>query len=94
MGASDYLKDDENREASKTYIEFDSSEEGQRDAYRLVSRGGKIREGVDDMGDFFGSMIPPLAKHLFEGDSVALMEWLELDEEDWEAYQDSLQDSE
>jgi hypothetical protein len=40
------------------------------------------------MGDFFGSLIPPLAKHLFEDDSVALMEWLELDEDDWEAYQE------
>jgi hypothetical protein len=88
MGASDYLKDDENREASKTYIEFQSDEEGQRDAYRLVSRGGQIREGVEDMGDFFGGLIPPLAKHLFEGDSVELMEWLELDEEDWEEYQE------
>ena len=86
MSASDFLKDDQNSEGSKTYIEFQSDEESQREAYRLCSRGGKLREGIEDIDDFFGAMIPHVAKHLFESDSTELMKWMELDEEDLEEY--------
>ena len=86
MGASKHLSNDDSSDGSKTYVEFDSSEESQRPAYRLCSRGGQLREGVNDIDEFFAEMVPQIAKHLFEGDSSDLMAWMELDEDDWEAY--------
>jgi len=74
---------------SKTYIEFDSDgSEDQRKAYRLASRGGKLREGVEDIDELYAKLTPLLADVLFEDDPTGLMEWLELDEDDWEEYQD------
>ena len=86
MGASKHLSNENSDDGSKTYVEFDSSEETQREAYRLCSRGGQLREGVNDIDEFFAEMVPQVAKHLFEGDSSDLMAWMELDEDDWEAY--------
>lgn len=86
MGASEHLSNDDGNDGSKTYVEFDSAEETQREAYRLCSRGGQLREGVNDIDEFFAEMVPHVAKHLFEGDSSDLMAWMELDEDDWEAY--------
>ncbi|WP_435182987.1 hypothetical protein [Halobellus sp. EA9] len=94
MGASKHLSNDDSNDGSKTYVEFDSSEETQREAYRLCSRGGQLREGVDDIDKFFAEMVPHVATHLFKGDSIDLMEWMELDEEDLEAYRDEVLDSE
>lgn len=88
MGASKHLSNQDSNDGSKTYIEFDSSEESQRAAYRLCSRGGQLREGLNDLDEFFAEMMPHIAKHLFEDDSVDLMEWMELDEDDWEAYKE------
>lgn len=88
MGASKHLSNEDSNDGSKTYIEFDSSEESQRAAYRLCSRGGQLREGLNDLDEFFAEMMPHIAKHLFEDDSVDLMEWMELDEDDWEAYKE------
>lgn len=93
MGISDLRKEDDDGTGSKTYVEFQSdASEAQRKAYRLASRGGQMREGVEDIDELYARLTPLLAKHLFEGESVQLMEWLELDEDDWQAYQDSLED--
>jgi len=94
MGASKHLSNDDSSDGSKTYVEFDSSEESQRAAYRLCSRGGQLREGVESIDAFFAEMVPHVAKHLFESDSIALMEWMELDEEDLETYRDEVLDAE
>jgi hypothetical protein len=94
MGASKHLSKDDSSDGSKTYVEFDSSEENQRAAYRLCSRGGQLREGINDIDEFFAEMVPHVAKHLFEGDSIDLMEWMELDEEDLETYREEVLDSE
>jgi hypothetical protein len=90
MGASQHLSDEDSSDGSKTYVEFDSSEQSQRAAYRLCSRGGKLREGLDDMDEFFAEMVPHVAKHLFEGDSIDLMEWMELDEDDLDDYKETV----
>ena len=94
MGASKHLSNDDSSDGSKTYVEFDSAEETQREAYRLCSRGGQLREGVNDIDEFFAEMVPHVATHLFKGDSLDLMEWMELDEEDLEAYREEVLDSE
>lgn len=94
MGASKHLSDKDSDEGSKTYIEFDSSEESQRSAYRLCSRGGKLREGLDDLDEFFAELVPHVATHLFEGDSVDLMGWMELDEDDLEEYREEVLEAE
>lgn len=94
MRASDFVKDEEDNDGSKTYIELRSDEEAQREAYRLVSRGGRLRQNLSDVDSFFGQLIPHLAKHLFEGDSIDLMEWMELDEEDLEAYREEVLEAE
>jgi hypothetical protein len=93
MSASDYLKEDDSSEGSKTYLEFQSDEKSQREAYRLCSRGGQLREGVEDIDEFAAAMIPHVAKHLFEGDSIDLMKWMELDEEDLEKYREEVLES-
>jgi len=93
MGASKHLSNENSNEGSKTYIEFNSSEENQRAAYRLASRGGQLREGIDDIDEFFAEMVPHVAKHLFEDDSIDLMEWMELDEDDLEEYREEVLES-
>lgn len=94
MGASEHLSNEDSSEGSSTYVQFDSSKESQRASYRLCSRGGKLREGVEDIDEFFAEMVPHVAKHLFEGDSTDLMAWMELDEEDLEAYREEVLESE
>ncbi|GGJ03904.1 hypothetical protein GCM10008995_12170 [Halobellus salinus] len=94
MGASRHLSNDDSNDGSKTYVEFDSSEEAQREAYRLCSRGGQLREGVNDIDEFFAEMVPHVATHLFKSDSLDLMEWMELDEEDLENYREEVLDAE
>jgi len=82
-------KDEGGSTGSKTYIEFHSDgSEDEQEAYQLVRRGGRIREGVEDVDELYAKLTPLLADVLFEDDPTALMEWLELDEDDWEAYQD------
>lgn len=93
MGISEFRTDDDEGTGSKTYIEFQSdASEAQRKAYRLASRGGQMREGTENLNELYARLTPLLAQHLFEGESVELLTWLELDEDDWEAYQDSLED--
>jgi hypothetical protein len=94
MGASKHLSNEKNSDGSKTYIEFDSSEESQRAAYRLASRGGQLREGINDIDEFFAEMVPHVATHLFQGDSIDLMEWMELDEQDLEEYREEVLEAE
>ena len=94
MGASKHLSNEDSSDGSKTYIEMDSSVESQRAAYRLCSRGGKLREGLDDLDVFFAELVPHVATHLFEGDSVDLMEWMELDEDDLEEYKEEVLEAE
>jgi len=87
MSIHDLKKTDAGEEGSKTYIEFQSDgTETQRNAYRLASRGGRLREGVEDIDEVYAQLTPLLADVLFDDDPTGLMEWLELDEEDWEAY--------
>ena len=94
MGASKHLSNEDSSDGSKTYVEFDSSLDSQRQAYRLCSRGGKLREGLDDLDEFFSELVPHVATHLFEGDSVDLMEWMELDEDDLEEYREEILEAE
>ena len=94
MGASKHLSNEDGSDGSKTYVEFDSSIESQRAAYRLCSRGGQLREGINDIDEFFAEMVPHAAKHLFEGDTIPLMEWMELSEEDLEEYRDEVLEAE
>ena len=94
MGASKHLSNEDSNDGSKTYVEFDSSEENQRAAYRLCSRGGKMREGLNDLDEFFAELVPHIASHLFEGDSIDLMEWMELDEDDLEEYREEVLEAE
>lgn len=81
-------KDESN--GATTHIKFasDSDSEAQREAYKIVSRGGKIREGVEDVNELYAQLTPLLADVLFNEDPVPLMEWLSLDEDDWDRYQD------
>ena len=93
MGASEHLSNEDGSDGSKTYVEFDSSIESQRAAYRLCSRGGQLREGLDDIDEFFAEMVPHIAKHLFEGDSTDLMDWMGLDTEDLDEYRTEILDA-
>lgn len=94
MGASKHLSNEDGSDGSKTYVEFDSSIESQRAAYRLCSRGGQLREGINDIDEFFAEMVPHVATHLFQSDSIGLMEWMELSEEDLEEYRDEVLEAE
>lgn len=88
MGISQLKKDDDSKGASKTYIEFQSDgSEAEQEAYDLVRRGGHIREGVDSVDRLYAELTIHLSDALFEDDPTGLMEWLELDEDDWDAYQ-------
>ena len=83
------LKSDNEGTASKTYIEFHSDgSEAERDAYDLVRRGGQIREGVEDVDELYAQLTPLLAEMLFDDDPTGLMEWLDLDADDWETFND------
>jgi len=89
MSIQDLKATDDDESSSKTYIEFQSDgSEAQREAYDLVRQGGRIREGVEDIDELYARLSPLLADVLFDDDPTALMEWLELDADDWEAYQD------
>lgn len=89
MSIKDYKKDDSEDSSSKTYVEFQNDEsEAQRTAYRLVSRGGQLRTGVEDIDELYAVLTPLLADVLFEEDPTGLMNWLDLDEDDWEEYAD------
>lgn len=80
---------DDGSTGSKTYVEFTSDgTDAQREAYQLVRRGGQIREGIEDVDELYAQLTPLLAAVLFDDDPTPLMEWLELDADDWEAYQD------
>jgi hypothetical protein len=88
MGIHDLKKSGDDSTSSKTYIEFQSDgSESEQEAYRLVRRGGRIREGVEDVDELYAELTPLLADVLFDDDPTGLMEWLELDEDDWDAYQ-------
>jgi hypothetical protein len=89
MGADDYLKNDDDGDGSSTYIEFKSNVDEQREAYRLCSRGGKIRERID-MEPFFADLIPHVADFLFESDPVPLMEFMGVSESDIEEYREEV----
>lgn len=90
MSIHDLKKKNDDEEGSKTYIEFQSDgTDAHRKAYRLASRGGQLRIGVDDIDEVYAQLTPLLADVLFEDDPTSLMEWLELDEDDWEAYNDN-----
>jgi len=87
MSIQDLKANDDEETSSKTYVEFQSDgTEAQREAYDLVRRGGRIREGTEDVSELYAQLSPLLAEVLFEDDPTALMEWLELDADDWEAY--------
>lgn len=87
MSIHELKKDDDGSTSSKTYIEFNSDgSEAQREAYQLVRRGGSIREGVEDVDELYAQLTPHLADLLFDGDAQGILEWLDLDEDDWEAY--------
>lgn len=90
MSIHEFKKDENGESGSKTYVEFysDGDTEAEREAYRLISRGGRLREGVEDINELYAELAPLLADVLFEDDPVPLMEWLEIDEDDWERYQD------
>lgn len=91
MSIHDLKKGDEDSGGSKTYIEFNSDgSEAQRKAYRLASRGGRLREGIEDIDELYARLTPLLAEFLFEDDPSRLLEWLELDEEAWEHYQENV----
>jgi hypothetical protein len=91
MSIHDLKKTDSDTDGSKTYIEFQSDgSDAQRKAYRLASRGGKLREGVEDIDELYARLTPLLADVLFENDPSGLLQWVELTEEHWEAYQESL----
>ena len=80
---------DDRSNGSKTYVEFSSDgSEAEQEAYNLVRRGGRLREGTEDIDELFARLAPLLDKVLFEDDPVPLMEWIELSEDDWDAYND------
>lgn len=88
MSIQDLKSDDDSSTGSKTYIEFHSDgSEAEQEAHQLVRRGGSIREGVEDVDELYDRLTPLLAEVLFDDNPVPLMKWLELDEDDWEAYQ-------
>lgn len=88
MSIHELRKSNDEGSGSKTYVEFysDSDSEAEREAYRLISRGGRLREGVEDINELYAQLAPMLADVLFDDDPVPLMEWLELDEDDWDDY--------
>lgn len=88
MSIQDLKADDDSSTGSKTYVEFHSDgSDAEQEAYNLVRRGGAIREGVEDVDELYARLTPLLADVLFDDDPVPLMKWLELDEDDWDAYQ-------
>lgn len=83
MGIQDLKSNDDSTEGSKTYIEFQSDgSEAEREAYDLVRRGGRIREGVEDVDQLYAELTPHLADILFEDDPTGIIEWLEISKED------------
>jgi hypothetical protein len=86
----DLKANDDVSDGKTTHIKFasDSESEAQREAYRIASRGGRIRERVEDVNELYAQLTPLLASVLFEDDPVPLMDWLDLDEDDWDRYQD------
>lgn len=87
MSIHDMKASDDRSNGSSTYITFESGgSEAQAEAYRLASRGGRLREGVEDIDELFAALTPLLADVLFEDDVTGLLEWLEVDEEDVESY--------
>lgn len=90
MSLQDLKTNNDDGKASSTYVEFRSDgSEAQQEAYNLVRRGGRIREGVEDVDELYSQLTPLLADVLFEDDATGLLEWLEVDQEDWEAYTES-----
>ena len=90
MGIHDLKTNDSTDGSSKTYIEFQSDgSDAEQEAYQLVRRGGRVREGVEDVDELYAELTPLLADVLFESNPVPLMKWLELDGDDWDAYQDA-----
>jgi hypothetical protein len=88
MSIQDLKADNDSSTGSKTYVEFHSDgSDAEQEAYQLVRRGGSIREGVEDVDELYARLTPLLADVLFDDDPVPLVEWLELDEDDWDAYQ-------
>lgn len=95
MSIHSHKTDEESSGSSSTYIEFESGEsEAQRQAYRLCSRGGQLRVGLEDIDETFAELAPHLADVLFEEDATGLMAWVEVDEEDIEAYREEHLDAE
>ncbi|UHQ98155.1 hypothetical protein HYG81_21510 (plasmid) [Natrinema zhouii] len=89
MSIHKHKKSTDDSGGSGTYIEFKSDEsEAQRTAYRLCSRGGKLRSGLEDIDETFAELAPLLAEVLFEEDPTNLMAWVEVDEDDIEAYRE------
>jgi len=86
MSIQDLKADDRSTEGSKTYIEFSSDgTEAEQEAYNLVRRGGRIREGVEDVDELYAQLTQLLADVLFDDDPTGLIEWFELDADDLEA---------
>ncbi|MFB6218601.1 MAG: hypothetical protein ABEH77_05395 [Halobacteriaceae archaeon] len=91
----DLKKEEQDNSGSGTYVEFKSDEsEAQRKAYRIASRGGQIREGVEDIDELYAILTPKLAEVLFNDNPVPMLRWLDLDQEDWEEYLDELEEDE
>lgn len=87
---NDLRKTKDENSSSKTYVEFQSDgSEAQRQAYRLVSRGGRMRQSFGDVDELYAVLTTKLAPYLFEDDPVPLMEYLDLEESDWETYLES-----
>lgn len=90
MSIHEHKKSDEDDGgSSSTYVEFTSdASEAQRTAYRLCSRGGKLRNALDDIDETAAELMPLLADVLFEDDPTGLTAWVEVDEADIEAYRE------
>ncbi|WP_232688578.1 hypothetical protein [Halobacterium zhouii] len=89
MSIQDLKANDGSADGSTTYIEFQSDgSDAAQEAYNLVRRGGSIREGVEDVNELYAQLTPLIADVLFDGDATGMMEWLDLDADDWEAYND------
>lgn len=54
-----------------------------------MQRGGSTREGVGDVDKPYARLTPQLADALFDDDAGPLIEWMGLDEDDWDAYQNN-----
>lgn len=82
------LKAENSSTASKTYVEFHSDgTNAEQEAYELVRRGGRIREGVEDVNQLYAELTPLLADVLFDNDPSGVVEWLDLDADDLETFQ-------